>query len=367
MNKHIRWMALSLFLAGCQGKDIPPTEEPSAMPPNTLHLSDLQVQLGNIVTDTARLHELGDEIQLTGTVAVNQNSETTVSTRAMGRIEKLYFKIEGETIHKGDPIYRIYSEDLALTAKELAMTVQKKNSFGADNTALDPIIKSAENKLALYGLVTEQIQTIKNAGAVPDVFDILSPSTGVLTGIAVQEGEYMMEGAEIFTLADLSTLWIEAQVYADDLSEIKSAMSGTVTFPEIPGLHIAGTIAFVNPELNPSSKINLVRIEVRNADGQLKPGMLANISVLKNKIHALALPTDAIILDSRGASVWVKTGHNQYRLTMVETGLETDAFTEIKTGIQKGDEVAVSGAYLLTSEFTFKNGVSAMEGHAHGH
>lgn len=360
-------MVLSLFLIGCQGKDIPHKEEPMAMAPNTLHLSDLQVQLGNIMTDTASIHELGDEIQLTGTVAVNQNSEITVSARAMGRIEKLYFKNEGETIHKGDPLYRIYSEDLALAAKELAMTVQKKNSFGADNAALDPIIKSAENKLALYGLVTDQIQTIKNAGTVPDAFDILSPSTGVLAVIAVKEGEYVMEGSEVFSLADLSTLWIEAQVYSDDLSEIQAAMTATVTFPEIPGLLIPGKIAFVNPELNPSSKINLVRIEVSNRDEQLKPGMLANISVLKNKIHVLALPTDAIIVDSKGASVWMKTGHNQFMLMMVETGLETDAFTEIKTGIQKGDEIAISGAYLLTSEFTFKNGISAMQGHSHGH
>lgn len=362
----MRWVIWSLLLAGCQGKDIPPQEEAMAMAPNTLHLSDLQVQLGNIVTDTASFHELGDETELTGTVAVNQNSEITVSARAMGRIERLYFKNEGETMHKGDPMYRIYSEDLALAAKELAMTVQKKNSFGADNSALDPIIKSAENKLALYGLAPHQIQTIKDSGAIPDVFDMLSPCTGVLAAIAVQEGEYLMEGAEIFTLADLSTLWIEAQVYADDLSEIKAAMAGTVTFPEIPGLHIAGKIAFVNPELNPSSKINLVRIEVPNGDGLLKPGMLANIGVLKNKIHALALPTDAILLDSKGASVWVKTGPNQYMQTMVETGLSTDAFTEIKTGIKKGDEIVISGAYLLTSEFTFKNGVSAMQGHSHG-
>jgi Cu(I)/Ag(I) efflux system membrane fusion protein len=365
MNRRILWVGLILLIASCKGKQQPPNVDEMVMPSDVLHLSDLQVQLGNIVTDTARRQELGEEFQLTGTVTVNQNSMVTISSRVMGRIEMLYFKNEGETIRKGQPIYRIYSEDLTLAAKELAMTIQKRNSFGANNSDLDKIIASGKNKLALYGLTSAQITTIENSGEVPDVFDILSPTAGVLTAIAIQEGEYLMEGGKIFELADLSSLWIEAQVYTDDLSQIQEAMTATVTFPEIPSLKTVGKIVFVNPELNRSSKINLVRIEIDNRKDELKPGMLANITVLKNKTFTLALPTDAIILDAKGASVWMKIGTNQFKNAMVETGLETDAFTEIKSGIQKGDEIAISGAYLLTSEFTFKNGTNAMGGHGH--
>ncbi len=367
MNRRILWLGLTIFISACGKKDQPPKVEEMVMKPEELHLTDLQVQLGNIVTDTACIQELGEEFQLTGTVTVNQNSVVTVSSRVMGRIERLHFKNEGETIRKGQPIYRIYSEDLTLAAKELAMTIQKRNSFGANNSDLDKIIASGENKLALYGLTSTQIKTIENSGEVQDVFDILSPTAGVLTAIAVKEGEYVMEGGGIFELADLSSLWIEAQVYSDDLSEIQEAMTASLTFPEMPGLRTQGKIVFVNPELNRSSKINLVRIEFDNRKGELKPGMLANITVLKNKIFTLALPTDAIILDAKGASVWVKIGPNQFKNAMVETGLETDAFTAIKSGIQKGDEIAISGAYLLRSEFIFKNGTGGMEGHSHGH
>ena len=119
----------------------------------------------------------------------------------------------------------------------------------------------------------------------------------------------------------------------------------------------------MNPELNPSSKINVVRIELSNQESELKPGMQINVSVLLNKQITLALPTDAIILDGKGASVWVQTGHNQFKNVMVETGIETNEYTEIKSGLKKGDVIVVSGAYLLSSEYLFKNGTNPMAGH----
>ncbi len=333
---------------------------------NELHLSDQQVELGHIVTDTIREQVLGDELFLTGELSVDQNRVTAISSKVMGRIEKLYQKSTGTEIKKGTPIYEIYSEDLNLSAKELFLAAEKKRLLKTNGIDIDKIIQSARNKLQLYGLSNSQITAIENGTNHAETIIITSPAGGVLLSVDTEEGKYVMEGESIYHVADLSTLWAEVQVYTQDLHQLKEGMIATLYFPGMPDLKMDGKISFVNPELNQSSQINLIRVEVPNRSRQLKPGMQVNVSVLWNKITSLALPTDAIIVGEKGASVWIKTGHNKFKNVMVETGIETNEYTEIKSGLNHGDEVVISGAYLLSSEYLFKKGSNPMEGHDMG-
>lgn len=328
-----------------------------------LHLSDQQVQLGHIKTEALSEHEMGDEILLTGVLAIDQNKTSSISSRVMGRIEKIYFKNTGEKINKGGAVYEIYSEDLNLAAKELKLALDKKKSTKVDGFDIDKIIGSAKNKLRLYGLNDEQIDQIEHEELKTNLFTIISPISGIITNIDIKEGDYIMEGGSIYHVADYSNLWAETQVFINDLSKIKENTQATVYVPGIPGVKTIGKISFVNPELNPSSQINFLRIEIPNTNNQLKAGMQVNVSVLLNKKSTLALPTDAVLIDSKGASVWIKTGHNQFKNIMVTTGMETNEYTQIISGLNKDDTVVVSGAYLLSSEYLFKKGTNPMEGH----
>ena len=186
---------------------------------------------------------------------------------------------------------------------------------------------------------------------------------GIVTAVDAREGQYLMEGQDVYHLADFSNLWVEAQVYADDLQRLKENMTTTVYFPGLPKLKAEGKIFFISPELNPSSKIGLVRIEVANPDHLLKVGMQVNVVVLLNKTKVLALPVNAAIKDSKGVSVWIKTGHNAFESKMVNTGLESAEYIEIVSGLHEGDSIVVSGAYLLSSEYLFKKGSNPMSGH----
>lgn len=327
-----------------------------------LHLSDQQMQLGHIITDTLCMHALGEELMLTGVLAPNQNALTLVSARVMGRIEKLFIKNIGEEIKVGQPIYELYSEELNLAFKELKLAIDKKQLLNSGGD-MDRFIQSARNKLALYGLSSKQIEDIEIRNKFSGTFTMVSPVSGVITSMDIQEGNSVMEGAGMYVIADLSSLWADVQVYYDNLSRISENMTATVYVQGIPGFNQRGKIAFVNPELTPSSKINVVRIEIDNKEGKLKPGMQVNATVLLNKKSTLALPTDAIILDEKGSSVWVQTGHNQFRNVMVVTGIETNEYTEILSGLKNGDIVVMSGAYLLNSEYLFKKGTNPMEGH----
>lgn len=328
-----------------------------------LHLSDQQVQLGHIKTEVLLEHEMGDEILLTGVLTVDQNRTSSISSRVMGRIEKLYFKNTGEKINTGETVYEIYSEDLNLAARELKLAIDKKKSLKEGEFDLNKMIYSAKNKLRLYGLNDKQIEQIENEEINSNLFKITSPISGVISTIDIKEGDYVMEGGSIYHVADYSNLWAEAEVFIDDLNKITENTLATVYFPGLPGVKTNGKISFVNPELNNSSQINSVRIEVSNPDDQLKAGMQVNVSVLINQKRTLALPTDAVIIDGKGSSVWIKTGHNKYQSIMVSTGKETNEYTEITDGLKEGDTVVVSGAYLLSSEYLFKKGTNPMDGH----
>lgn len=330
---------------------------------DTLHLSDQQVQLGHIIVDSLQMQTLGRELSLTGTLEVDQNTTEIISTRVMGRIEKLYIKDVGKSVQKGEPLYDIYSEDLILSIRELKFALENKKNNQNSGSNGDGFIQSSRKKLSLYGLSEQQIKTIEENEIISDIVTIKSPKSGTITSINVKEGGYLMEGGEIMQLADYRTLWAEAQVFSEDLSLIKEGMEAMVYLPEMSNEHITGKISFVNPQLNSSSKINLVRIVIKNENRLLKPGMQTNFTILLNKYNALAIPTDAVILDQKGATVWIQTGHNKFKSVMVHAGEESNGYTEIIHGLKAGDRVVVSGAYLLNSEFIFKKGANPMEGH----
>lgn len=366
MQKQIVQALIMIFLISCSGnKETVGTAPHANIGPGELHLSDQQVQLGNITTDSLRKHPLGEELLLMGKVNANQNTMVSVSSRVMGRIEKLYFKTTGDVISVGDPLYEIYSEDLNMTIKELLLAAEKKKSLKNSEVDYDKILQSAKTKLLLYGLTNGQIAQIQSENKEPYTIKILSKVAGVIYTIDTKEGNYVMEGNDIFHLTDYSTVWVEAQVYSDFIGVIKPTMEVKVSFPSLPGKEVYGNINFVNPELNSASKINLVRVEIKNPNNELQLGSQAYLRLMLKQKSVLSLPTDAIIKDGSGSTVWLKVGHNKYRSTMVKTGIESNGYTEILHGLNAGDMIVVTGAYLLNSEYVFNKGTNPMEGHNH--
>ncbi len=171
-----------------------------------------------------------------------------------------------------------------------------------------------------------------------------------------------MEGGTIVNLADLSTLWAEAQVYTSQLAQLDQKGTALVQIPGIPGKPFQGKIEYVNPEINPGSRIDLIRVTIPNKDGRLKPGMPAYVIINSTPHRCINLPFGAVLRDSKSATVWVRTANNTFASRMVLTGLETGDRIEIVSGLKPGDRVVVSGAYLLDSEYKFKKGSSPMAG-----
>ncbi len=329
---------------------------------NDLKLSDQQIQLGNIQTDTVNSGMLGDKIVLTATLNIDQKKTTSVSARVMGRIEKLYFKNSGDYVNKGDRLYDLYSEELNNAKQELILALQQKNML--DNSVIDfnQLIQSAKYKLLLWGMSDSQIDELVKTKKTTPITTFYSNASGYITILEVKEGDYTMEGSTVVRLADLSTIWAEAQVYSSQLSQLDINGTATVQIPDISGKQINGKIEFVNPEINPDTRINLVRVSIPNPGNQLKPGMPAYVFLQSRQHSVISLPIDAVIRDGKGATVWIQTAKNTYKSRMVEAGMETGERIEIKTGLKTGDIVVISGAYLINSEYIFKNGANPMGG-----
>lgn len=325
-------------------------------------LSPEQMQLGNIQVDTMKNEFMGSQMILTGTLNFDETKINDVSARVGGRIEKLYFKKEGDYVSKGAALYEIYSEELNNAKQEYLLALQKKQSLGNSIINFDDLIASAKNKLILWGLSEQQINSInKNSVSNPRTI-FYSTASGYITQLNLQEGDYVSEGSSIVKLAGLSTLWVEAQVYTTQMSQVNNAKNVVVEIPDFPGKKIIGKISFQNPEINTISRINLIRIAIPNENLQLKPGMSAYITIKTGGVNALFLPSDAVLRDGKMSMVWLQTSQNKFKSVMVETGMESGMMIEIKSGITKDDVVVTSGAYLLQSEYTFRKGADPMAG-----
>jgi Cu(I)/Ag(I) efflux system membrane fusion protein len=299
---------------------------------------------------------------LPATLNFDQLKENVVSSKVMGRIEKLYFKAIGDNVSKGANLFDLYSEELNNAKQEYLLTLEKQKTL--DNSVIDfsQLVQGAKNKLLLWGMSESEILELAKSKKADPLTSFYSNAGGYITAMDVKEGDYVTEGGTVVRLADLSTLWAEAQVYSSQLSFIDKGGEAIVRFPDMQGKEVKGKIAFMNPEINPDTRINLVRVTIPNPRNQLKPGMQANV-VIKNLQHnSLSLPTDAVIRDSKGASVWIQIKGNKFKYKMVEIGSEGNDRVEIKSGLKDGDVVVISGAYLLNSEYIFKIGSNPMEG-----
>ncbi|HPG10766.1 MAG TPA: efflux RND transporter periplasmic adaptor subunit [Chitinophagaceae bacterium] len=325
-------------------------------------LNDEQIRLGNIQTDTIRNGMIGDKVILTATLNTDETKVNSINARIMGRIDRLYFKNMGDFVSKGAHLYDLYSEELNNAKQEYIAALEKQQTL--DNSIIDfnRLVQSAKQKLLLWGMSEAQVNELAKTKKASPLTSFYSNESGFITELPVMEGQYVSEGSTVVKLANLSSLWAEAQVYTSQLSAIDLKGTATVQFPDIPGKEWKGSIEFANPEIVSDSRLNLVRVSIPNPNGLLKPGMPAYVIIKSKELNTLTLPSDAVLRDGKMNTVWVQSGKNRYKMKMVQTGMETGDRLEIKSGLQNGDVVVTRGAYLLNSEFVFKKGANAMGG-----
>lgn len=326
-----------------------------------LLISEQQIQLGNIVVDTIGKGNIGSETVLTATLNYNQQKLTSISSKVRGRIDKLYHKNIGDFIKKGEPLMEVYSEELNNAKQEYLLALERRKVLDNSLINFDQVINSAKIKLLLWGMSEAQINALTNSKKEPITTTVFSTQSGYIIALNVQEGDYVPEGGLVIQLADLSTLWVEAQVYTSQYNSINRNGLVTIQLPDI-GKEVKGKIDFENPEINADKRLNLIRITIPNQGNQLRPGMLAYVILKGGEKNVLSLPVDAVIRDAHGATVWVQTGKNTFKNKMVTVGIESGDRIEIVDGLKQGEAIVTKGAYLINSEYIFRMGSVPMAG-----
>ncbi len=328
---------------------------------NEIELSDEQIKLGNIVADTIKAGTNGSQSVFNATINFNEKNIHTISARLPGRIEKLFYRNLGEYIAKGSPVYNLYSEELNSAQQEYVLLLQQRKSLGNTVINFSQLVESARAKLLLWGMSRGQVQELERTHKTGITTTFYSNASGFITALDVIEGDYAMGGQSLVKLANLSTVIAEAQVYTSQQSQFDKTGEVLVQIPAL-GKEVIGKIEFINPEVNPQSRINLLRVLIPNEGNQLKPGMPAYIVVKSAKNNSITLPGDAVLKTKDMSMIWLKTGINTFKTIMVTTGMENGGKIEITNGLKDGDVVVISGVYLLNSEFLLRNGGDAMGG-----
>lgn len=329
---------------------------------NFITIEKKQQQLAGIKTDTVKFQNIFSSSTILGTVAIDEEQVTTISSRVKGRIDKLYIKTSGEYIRKGNPVYAIYSEQLFADVKEFLALSENKINSNAENKLLNDMLSASKNKLLLWGLSEKQIEELeKNKSASPQII-FYAQTEGYVTDVLVKEGEYVEVGTPLIKLTSLNQVWIDAQVYSNEIEKISGSNSFQVFSETYPDEIYTGRLVFSNPSLENGRKVQLLRLKVDNSKNKLIPGMMVYVSPKQNSKPVLAVPKSALLLEKM-KTVWVLAHDNTFEQRMVETGVENKHWIEITSGLKPGDIVVTEGAYLISSEFILKSGAGQRHEH----
>lgn len=345
------------------GMDLVPFDKNNAEP--SLMLGESQKALANITTITVGANSLSGYKQLNGRLSINPEQTVYVSSRVAGRIEQLYVKQTGVPVTKGQALYRIYSEELSTLQQEYLLGIAQAEQFPEDKR-FQEIAQSAKQKLLLYDQSEGQLKQLANNKKTDPYVTYYSEISGIVADLSATEGQYVAEGGSILRLENYSMLWVEADVYPSEAKDVRTGQKVNVVIAGWEDQPQTMTITFITPALQSGSQTIQIRGSIANPNNQWQPGLQASILLpLVNKTNVLTLPLDALIREEQGTHVWIEGDSNKYEPRMVKTGAEDFNKVEIKEGLEQGDKVVVTGAYLLYSEYILKKGKNPMAGHSH--
>ncbi|HEY4652386.1 MAG TPA: efflux RND transporter periplasmic adaptor subunit, partial [Pontibacter sp.] len=329
-----------------------------------LMLSDSQIALGNIQVKRVKYGDVNNNTILTGRLVIDETATDVISSRAAGRIEKLYLKETGQPVKQGQPLYELYSEQLLTLQQEYLLALRQQQELGKENPRFASFLNAAKKKLLLYGLTEGQIRNLAKSGKTDARITFVAPKSGIVTDVSAAEGQYVTEGSVLYKLSNLGSIWVEAELYPQEISNVTI---GDQVQVKVQGSAdpVAAKVTFLSPEFRAGSQVAVLRAELPNKQGNYMPGMQATIMLPGKSGNTLTIPTDAVIRDRRNTHVWVQTGKNTFRARPVVLGEESANNVAIVSGIRENDKVVVTGAYLLYSEFVLKKGGDPVAGHQH--
>lgn len=314
-------------------------------------------QAFGVTTAPAVERRLVVPIRAVGKVAYDTRRLTDVTVKYKGWIEKLHVEETGERVRRGQALFEVYSPALFAAQHELILAVAERKTAQTETqkTRAAALLQGARKRMKLWDLGDKQINAIIAAGEPRERITVRSPASGYIIEKDVVEGAAVEPGTRLFRIANLDTIWIEAEIYEEQIPLVKIGQGATVRLSHTGAKPTEGVISFIYPFLDDKTRTARVRVEMANASGDLKPDMFAEVDIQVDRGKALAVPEAAIIYSGPRRIVFVDIGEDRLRPTLVKTGVKAGGWVEIESGLSPGDRVVVSGNFLVAAESRLKS------------
>lgn len=335
---------------------------------NRVTLDPRQRMLANVATTMVMQKSIAQDINTVGKIAVNEQNLRKVTARYGGRIELLAVNFTGQPLRKGQLVMSIYSPELLSTQKEYLIAKQsserlKNSDFPEVANGSDGVLDAARTRMKLWGVTDAQIDTLDKTGQARPVIDIFSPVSGTIIDIKMRQGDYVMEGSEVYTVADLSRVWMLADVYEYEFSKVSLGSGVEVTADAFPGKVFKGRVTFIDPSVNPESRTVKVRVDLPNPGGVLKPEMFVNARIFSKTQRGLTIPASAVLYTGNRNVAWVEVEPNVFEPRDLKLGLRSGDEYIVLSGLKAGEMVVSQGGFLVDSEAQLRASASgAMPG-----
>lgn len=318
-------------------------------------------------TATVESHTFDQPIRTTGRVTPDERRISHVQTKVEGWIEETMGNFEGQQIQKGQPLFTLYSPDLVATQQEYLIALRARQDFGKSEFEVvrdsgGSLVEATRRRLQLWDLTPQQIAEIERTGKVVKALTFYAPASGIITARKAFPGARVMSDTELYTLADLSTIWVEADVYESDLMNVRAGQRGEVTL--LDNSMLKGRVTYINPLIEPTTRTAKVRLEFINQALRLKPGMFVNVSIAAQQPPQLVVPRDAVIDTGIRQLVLIDDGNGKFSLRQVTVGTQGQEYYSVRSGLKVGEKVARNIQYLIDSETQLKQAVEQKSGAA---
>ncbi len=337
-------------------------EDPPSVSPAPAHQALAPVQISperlqriGVKIGEVRRQTLADRIRTVGNVEMDERRLAYVELRFPGYLQKVFVDSTYQYIRKGQPLFTVYSPDLLSTEREyliaresaLRLARSPDPTVAHDGAAL---VQAAAQRLALWRVPQREIERLKRTGRVREALTIDSPVSGYVTEREALPNAYVEPGKRLYTVADLSRIWVFAHVFQSDLGRVRVGDPATLTVDTYPGKQFHGTVDFIYPQIDPDTRTSRVRLEFANHALQLLPGMYVNVSLTGPAITALAIPANAVLQTGTQDIVFIDQGGGVLVPRNIRLGAEIDGQYVVLGGLRAGERIVTSANFLIDSE-----------------
>jgi Cu(I)/Ag(I) efflux system membrane fusion protein len=369
----IVWVALSLRRGDNSGADLAGVAddmagmEMSTGGDGSVQISASQLTQFGITFASVEDRVLAMRLRTVGIVTTAEDMLAHVAPKAGGFVETLFVEKTGEEVRRGDALATIFSPNL-IAAQEELLIAQRLTLAAGDSIAPGitvgsmSLLQAARQRMRLWDIADAEIESVLASGRVQRTLTLYSPITGIILEKRVVEGQSVGAGELLYAIADLATVWVEAELREGQIGMVREGTSAQIEVASLPEQKLVGRVEFINPVLQPDSRTGRARIAVRNSERLLKPGMYATVYFTTPDRRALTVPSSAVMHTGERAVVFVDRGAGRITPAVVKTGQTTDDLVEVLSGLEPGQRVVTSAQFILDSESNLADVMRSMIG-----